>query len=226
MELFEYILTGIGSAGVVKSFFFFMLVDKDFMVDEYVKEQMEKYMNYQKDVKYRDKAKEFVSWAFNDNFNEETKTRNKNAFYQIKLDVLRTKILDFYFEKIDNLQNIDSTITRTCDVESTLGEYVIQLMRMRMVVEPNIQISRGVHPKSQIPYLYVKSHWIDETGKKVRKFTKVLGHAEDYKLGINDPEAFKNGLDTIQPIIAEPKYNHECKSRHHFHQDEILSAKA
>ena len=203
MEFIEFILASLTSAGVVKSLMLLLLEAEDLMTNEYVKEQMEHYMKYQKDVRDKDKAREFVSWAFNDNFSEQTLKRNNTSLYQFQLEVVRNNILDFYFKTIDKLSEEKNDINMACDVDSTLSDFVIQLMRIRMVVQPEIRISNGVHPVSKIKYLYVKSYWLSDQGKKVRKFTKLIGKTEDYKFGIKDPQALEDGLNLIQPVMYE-----------------------
>jgi hypothetical protein len=81
-------------------------------------------------------------------------------------------------------------------------------MKLRMIIEPSIQIATNVHTQSKITYLIAKSFWINENGVKIRKFTKSLGRSEDYKKGIKDIDAKKEAEIKIREIMIQT-YNEE-----------------
>src|SRR5690606_34766163 len=89
------------------------------------------------------------------------------------------------------------------DVHLRISEYMLQLMRLRIVIDPDFKLSRNKHPQTGITYLAVKAYWINDEGKKERKFTKSIGREDSYKDGINDKEAEKDGLNLIQPVLYD-----------------------
>lgn len=200
MEISNLLLSGEGF-GVVKSFFLALLLLKDLYADEYVKTKVDEYLESKKLGKDKKRVKDFVTLAFNDKFPIATLTRVKNDSLLSRLETLRKKMLDLYFSTLKELTQKDDEFNRVYDVDVTLVNYVIQLMRLRSVIQPNIAISKSIHPKTNIAYLAAKSYWINDDNIQERKFTKSLGRADSYPLGIKDPKAYEDGLNLIQEAM-------------------------
>jgi len=203
MGFIELLITGLGSIGLVKSMMLLVVPTDDIKVNDLNYDEL---LNYRhkipEKVKDMNRAKQFVAWVADDRFKSAEKPTADSLGIHLTLGSLKEEILDFYFKTLQNLSEEKNDINLACDVEGRIADYVIQLMRLRMVVEPQIQISKFVHPQTNISYLYVKSFWIDDRGKKKRKFSKLLGKAEDYS-GIKDVKALKDGLETIRPVMME-----------------------
>ena len=80
---------------------------------------------------------------------------------------------------------------------------MFQIMKLRLIIEPSIQIATNVHTQSKITYLVAKSFWYDINGIKIRKFTKSLGRAEDYKQGVNDIDAKREAEIKIKEVMIQ-----------------------
>jgi len=209
MEIFDWILSGTGlGMMVVKSYMIWFIKPEDLLNDKYLKAQIENYMKEYSDLKNFDEVKKFVTLIHYDQFTPFTYTRTDNSHLLLKLENLKGRILDFYFNQLNQIQ--DDSIKKVCDVQTTLDKLFLQLVRFRMVIQPEIQISQNIHPQSDIHYLAAKSFWIDENGEKKREFTRSLGPLEDYgykdkeydkKLVSKDPKVIEESLKRIQEVI-------------------------
>ena len=135
-------------------------------------------MNTHKDVKNYGQVQKFVTLVYNDKFEPHTLIRNENSHLLTNLTTLKNRILDFYFEQLNQIN--DPSIKMVCDIQTTRDKLFLQMVILRMVIQPEVQISQNIHPVSKIPYLAAKSFWIDDEGEKKRDFTRSLGPLEDY----------------------------------------------
>ena len=197
--------TGLG-AMAVKSLLLLLLKPEDLFTDEYVKIQIDNFMNTHHDVKNVNEVEKFVTLVYNDKFTIDTLSRNENRLLLINLSTLKDRILKFYFDQLNQIQ--DESIKMVCDVQTTLDKLFLQLVRFRMVIQPEIQISQNIHPVSKISYIAVKSFWIDDNGEKRREFTRSLGPLEDYgyktydkEIVSNNPKVIEESLKRIQEVI-------------------------
>lgn len=129
--------------------------------------------------------------------------RPDNWGYLATLKSLKEKVVKFYFTSLEDLKNEKGEFTDVRDVQLRISEYMLQLMRLRMVIKPDFSLSKNKHPQTGITYLAVKAYWLDEEGKKVRKFAKSMGREESYKDGIDGEQAWEEGLKVIQPVIYD-----------------------
>jgi hypothetical protein len=200
METTSIILAG---AGVIKSFYFFFFFMTEEMMNVAVKAEYDKYMKLNEGSGKDKRTQEFIQFIADDKFNEETYKRADNWTYLAALSKLKETFVKFYFKNLDDLKTELIDMKGVNDVYNRIGQYIIQLMRLRKVIEPEVQISKNVHPRTDINYLAIKAYWIDDNGKKVRKFTKSLGRAENYPQGIEDKQALTDGIKLIQPVLFE-----------------------
>ncbi len=170
-----------------------------------IDKKIEKYFEDHKGIVKTRSAINMLRWAFNDNF--ESWLLYVGSANMKKLDSLKEEFLNFYFL---NISKNKSDIKLNIDVHNKIDEYMIRIMKLRMIIEPDIQIALNVHTQTKITYLIAKSYWIDEDGNKVRKFTKSLGRAEEFKDGINDINAKQVADKKIKEIMIQTyKDEHE-----------------
>ena len=208
MENLDLILSGAGmGAMVVKSLLFLLLDPKDLFADDYVKKQIEKYMNQHKDVKNVEEVSKFVTLVLNDKFTEETLNRKENRLHLFELNSLKDEMLNFYFTELNQIE--DPQVTKVCDIQTSFDRMYLRLVRLRMVIQPEIQISHFVHPSSDISYLAAKSFWIYDDGNIKRDITRSLGALEDFgydkyepKIVKVDPKVLEEGLKRIQEVVT------------------------
>ena len=167
---------------------------------------MESISNYFKnfdEILYPEEAKQMIYVIMNDGFSEETKTLGRNLQLISNLNQLKTKTIDFYLQQITHNELINPEIKYNCDAHSKIGNYLFQILRFRMVIQPEIQITTNVHKQTKITYLTVKGFWLNEKGEKERKFSKSIGRADEYEMGKEDPKAIENCTAKMQSILLE-----------------------
>lgn len=197
MDLFDltYTLLGTGFVGI-KSLL--LLIPTKFeQVDEMVKSQIDNYFETNKEMKNDRNVREFITWMFNDQFSQDILGDEKCQFYLMKLSTLRGEVIELYTKQLKEIVNGNEYKT-VSDLHSTIEESILQIMRLRLVIQPELQISRNVHPVSKIPYIAVKGFWIEDDGSKTRKITKSLGREDEFKLGKKDPKAVEVGRDKLR----------------------------
>lgn len=202
MELVELI---IGGTGAIHALLLLLLdVDKESMKNQLLQMRIDEYMFRLKgELKNEAEVREMVSWILNDKFKEETQKREKGGRLLRTLQILKDQMINFYFKHLDQITQENPDLNKACDVHTTIGKLVIQLMRLRMVVQPDIQYSINIHPVTEHEYLTVKVFWIGDDGKKVRKFTKSLGRMEDHPTGIDSKEVKEFSVKRVQEFLYQ-----------------------
>jgi hypothetical protein len=147
------------------------------------------------------RIKEIIRFIAEDKFGEEVYKNSLNWAYLSNLKTLKETFVKFYFRKLRDLENLNPGLEGVSDIDEMISKYIIQLMRLRLVIDPEVHISKNVHPRTNHHYLAIKAYWIDDNGKKVRKFTKSVGRAESYPGGIEDKQALADGIKLIQPVL-------------------------
>lgn len=201
MELIDLI---IGGAGVVKGLLLLLGLGYDEKVmKEDIKRYYEDFMKMKGVPSTNGKVDELIAFVVDDNFKDGTHQKSQNWGYLFDLKNLKETIVKFYFTSLEELQKGEGVFTDVRDVYLRINEYMLQLMRLRIVIDPDYKLSRNKHPQTGITYLAIKAYWIDDEGKKVRKFTKSIGREDQYKDGIDDKKAEEDGLKLIQPVLYD-----------------------
>ena len=200
METTSIILAG---SGVIQSLLLLLLIPSEENMNENVKKEYDGFMKLKGDSSYTQRTKELMQFIADDQFEEDIYKESRNWSYLPILKNLKETFVGFYFRKLEDLNSSNIDLERVADIDNKIGQYIIQLMRLRKVIQPEVQISKNVHPRTKIKYLAIKAYWIDEGGRKVRKFTKSIGRAESYPGGIEDKQALIDGIGLIQPVLFE-----------------------
>ena len=155
---------------------------------------------------------EFLQFIDNDNFKPSTLTQLENGPYLKKLEDLKIEVRSFYElsnHDATNIINNDgkkiSNIIHMKNISHAFKNYLVQIRRLRMVIEPEFNITRVVQPSNQICYLAARGYWYDDSGKKKRVFTRNFGKEIDYPKGKDDPNAYEDARREIQ-ILAINEY--------------------
>lgn len=200
METTSIILAG---TGVIQSLLLLLFQPTEENMNETVQKEYDSFMKLQKGSSSTMNTREFIRLVSEDHFNEAVYRNSDNWTYLAILKKLKESIVNFYFTKIQDIESLNMDLEIIADVNDRIGHYILQLMKLRLVIQPEVQISMNVHPRTNIKYLAIKAYWIDDNGKKVRKFTKSIGRAENYPKGIKDDKALTDGGKLIQPVIFE-----------------------
>ena len=200
METTSIILAG---TGVIQALLLLLFQPTEENMNETVQKEYDSFMKLQKGSSSTVNTREFIRLVSEDHFNENVYRNSDNWTYLAILKKLKESIVEFYFTKIQNIESLNMDLEIIADVNDRIGHYVLQLMKLRLVIQPEVQISMNVHPRTNIKYLAIKAYWVDHNGKKIRKFTKSIGRAENYPKGIKDEIALVDGIKLIQPVIFE-----------------------
>lgn len=188
-----------------------LLLGVDPTKSEFIKAMIDDYMGrYSGKVKNSDEVKTMLTWILDDKFTEDAiklnkKFRNTDE-YMGELSILKDKMITFYFKNLKDILKEGGDINMSCDVHSTLGAYALQLMRLRMVIEPEINLLTNPYIVDKTTgektlYLTAKAFWMGDDGKKVRKFTKSLGRMDDYLGQRVGKAAQEESVRRLQPML-------------------------
>ena len=201
METTSIILAG---TGVIQSLLLLLLLQPtEENMNETVQKEYDSFMKLQKGSSSTVNTREFIRLVSEDHFREDVYRDSDNWTYLAILKKLKESIVGFYFTKIQDVESLNMDLQIIADVNDRIGHFILQLMKLRLVIQPDVQISMNVHPRTNIKYLAIKAYWIDDNGKKIRKFTKSIGRAENYPKGIKDDKALTDGIKLVQPVIFE-----------------------
>jgi hypothetical protein len=155
---------------------------------------------------------EFLHFIDNDNFKPSTLTQLENGPYLNKLENLKKEVCTFYElsnQDVTNIVDKDgkkiSNVIHLRNISHAFKNYTVQIKRLRMVIEPEFNITRVVQPSNKICYLAARGYWFDDSGKKKRVFTRNFGKEIDYPKGKDDPNAYEDARREIQ-ILAINEY--------------------
>ena len=196
LELFDIVLAG---SVTMKSLLLLLAVPETVAVEnknsnKNIENVMAKHPEYKDNIDVNDMMK----FIFNDNFKQETYLDQNNITYLYELKILKDTFSEYYFKSLDEIKGNHRFV---CDVHSRIGRLGLQLMRLRSIIEPQFNISINPHNQTKIDYLVVKSYWLNDEGKKVRKFTKSIGRLDEIKDGRTSKEASELGRVKIQEVM-------------------------
>jgi hypothetical protein len=160
----------------------------------------------------KNKKETFLNFINEDNFTEETKKREFNQSLLSKLEKIKFEATCFMKKTNATIDNkfIDVTGTevelKTENILSAFENYELQISRLRLVIQPEINITRIVHTTSKICYLSARGYWYVDFREKKRVFTKNFGKESDYELKKDDPKAIEDAIREIQTLCLN-EYN-------------------
>ena len=191
------------SFAAVKMLLLLLFSPEDFLKNAQTSKEVDEYLKNNSYPLNNEEIRAMVSWTKDDNFTEETLKNNRNVINLKKLSKLKRDFLDFYLQYLSDLSVKSPEYQRNCDVNIRIGKYIIQIMRLRILIQPDIQIALNKHTQTNHEYLAAKAFWINDDGVKIRKFTRSLGRLEEYENGKDDPKARIEGTIKIQEKIQE-----------------------
>jgi len=129
-----------------------------------------------------------------------------------KLDAIKQEAKNFMnllnsslTKSVDKVTNKEVEL-KTENILNAYENYELQISRLRLVIQPEINITRIVHTTSKICYLSARGYWYVNFREKKRIFTKNFGKETDYELLKDDPKAIEDAIKEIQ-ILCLNEYN-------------------
>ena len=189
-------------AAAFKAFFFFGALPQKTKVE--IEKAIEKHMLRFKNTRNPNIVRNTLRWLEEDNFSDLVTKDYQSIIYRQELTTLKETYLNFFEFYIDTIHEKDNSIIQVADLLTKNEEYLIQIARFRMVVDPEIQLSKNIHKKTGIQYMKVKGFWLNDIGVKERKYFKSLGRFDQYPNGTEDESAILDGRKKIrEDIYAE-----------------------
>jgi glycosylphosphatidylinositol transamidase (GPIT) subunit GPI8 len=189
-------------ATVFKAFFFFGALPHKTKVE--IEKAIENHMLRFKKTRNPNIVRNTLRWIEEDNFSDLVYKDYYSNIHLQELATLKENYLIFFELYIDSIHEKDNCINQVADLLTKNEEYLIQIARLRMVVDPEIQLSKNIHKKTGIQYMKVKGFWLNDIGVKERKYFKSLGRFDQYPNGTEDESAILDGRKKIrEDIYAE-----------------------
>ena len=200
LELLNIAATSLAAG---KMIFLLLFSPEDLLVNAATEKEVSEIMKKYTFPNNQEEIRGWVCWTKSDKFTEETLNNKKNALNIKKLENLKKEFLNFYLQNLSDLIDKSNDYVKNCDVHIRIGKYIVQIMRLRLVIQPEIQIAVNKHTQTNHEYLAVKGFWYTEDAHKVRRFTSSLGRIKDYEQGKKDPKAMAEAINKIQEKAIE-----------------------
>ena len=200
MNFVEFIIGGLGGMAVTKSLLL-LLIDPSTIKTNEMKNKIDAVLEENGPVKDSSDVRYMLTWILDDKFEVTTYSNNEVSFLLTELEILKNQMIKFYLSNLSEIE--DPSIVKSCDIHTKLSQFSLQLMRLRMVIKPEVQLSVNRHPETNIVYIASKGFWLNDDGSKERKFTKNIGRAEGFPKGIKDTKAMRIGVSKLRSVMLE-----------------------
>ncbi len=160
----------------------------------------QKYRGIYEKLTFKKQTNELLDLIHNHPFDTEIIMENRVQEYLEDLEILKEEILECYFS---TMEEKSVQFQYFPDAYSRISDYLIQLKRLRLVIQPEFQFASSKHSVSNIKYLTVRGFWINDTGERERKFLKSIGRADSYPKGKDDPNAKKQAIIKLREVLIQ-----------------------
>lgn len=149
-------------------------------------------------------------WLNNDGFTYSPERHGSKKFLFTELEKVKSEFRDYLNRKepvVDENGQSLSPIT----IYNWIELKKIQIRKIRLMIEHEISYGTNLHSPTGVRYVVFRAYWIDNEGKKFRKFAKNIG-AEDKVLVKGKVPVFK--LDEVEKEIDQMMWE-QYKSEYH-----------
>ena len=176
---------------------------------EEIQEDIESIMNEFSCIVYKKNIRRNIEWIVDDKISEEVINNPRNRKYAFKLLEVKNEFIAFYNSLINEVKNKAEykDINKVCDMIARYDSYKLHISRLRMLINPKIQITINVHKITRITYLTLKGFWLNDDGKEVRIHSSSMGRSEQYKNGKEDEQAKIDGIVRFQQKLIDQYEN-------------------
>ena len=176
---------------------------------EEIQEDIESIMNEFSGIVDQKNIRRNIEWIVDDKISEEIINNPRNRKYAFKLLEVKNEFIAFYNSLINEVKNKAEykDINKVCDMIARYDSYKLHISRLRMLINPKIQITINVHKITRITYLTLKGFWLNDDGKEVRIHSSSMGRSEQYKNGKEDEQAKIDGIVRFQQILIDQYEN-------------------
>lgn len=140
----------------------------------------EYYPNYL-ELKEKTEAEEFIKIVLQDAFKEETRNDKSLTHLHYRLERLKKELIKIYFTSLKKEKEFLDNYEYVADINSLLAKHFLQMKRLQLVIQPDLQIATSVHTVSTITYMTARGFWLTDSGERKRKFVKSLGRLDEFE---------------------------------------------
>lgn len=172
---------------------------------EEIQEDIESIMNEFSGIVDQKNIRKNIEWIVDDKISVEIINNPRNSKYAFKLIEVKNEFIAFYNSLINevNKKTEYKDINKVCDMIARYDSYKLHISRLRMLINPKIQITINVHKITRITYLTLKGFWLNDDGKEVRIHSSSMGRSEQYKNGKEDEQARIDGIVRFQQKLID-----------------------
>ena len=150
------------------------------------------------ELKETSEATEFINLVLENNIEKEVMEDKSLTHLHIRLEKLKKKLLKIYFTSVKKEKEFFDGYEYVGDFNSLISKHFLQMKRLQLVIQPDLQIATSVHTKSKITYLTARGFWLNQRGERERKYVKSLGRLDEFEGGKKDPQVLKLGIEKIR----------------------------
>lgn len=150
------------------------------------------------ELKEKSEANEFVYLVLQNKFKKEVLEDKSLTHLHIRLEKLKKKLLKIYFTSLKKDTESYKDYEYIGDYSSLVSKHFLQMERLKLVIQPDVQIATSVHSVTKFTYVTARGFWILDTGKRGRKFIKSLGRLDEFEGGRKNPQILKLGIEKIR----------------------------
>ena len=126
---------------------------------------------------------DFEEWLTNDGFVYSPERYGDKKFLFTELEKVKSEFKEF-INKAEALVDENGNSLPAIKIYNWIESKKIQIEKLRLIIEHEISFGTNLHKPSGVKYVVFRAYWINNLGKKYRKFAKNIG-AED-KVLVND----------------------------------------
>lgn len=120
---------------------------------------------------------DFEEWLNNDGFDYSPERYGDKKFLFTELEKVKSEFKEF-INKAEALVDENGNSLPAIKIYNWIESKKIQIEKLRLMIEHEISFGTNLHKPSGVRYIVFRAYWINNKGKKFRKFAKNVG-AED-----------------------------------------------
>lgn len=150
------------------------------------------------------KTEDFLN---HDGFHAETIRDVENSLFLKELHRLKDVYRENYYGEIKGSSNTVNKYTIN-QLNRLFKVSRIQISRLRLLIQPDTIVSVNKSSNNEHKYSVMRGYWIDDSGKKVLKFSLSLGNTSNlmFENGEYDHKTIKNAENEIKAKIKDLYY--------------------
>jgi hypothetical protein len=147
------------------------------------------------------KNSELEKWLDDDEISKEDIKNPRNKRYLKELEQLKDEFRNVYYGKVLNITRENKNVT-VHELLTLILANKVQIARLRFVISPETFINIHEHPMTGYKYSVMRSYWISDNLKKIKKYSYNIGNVE--KLSKSDYDnQLKEGYNSLKDSLEE-----------------------